>query len=45
LRLLVWSYALKTLVVALVFLLAPELPARVLEEARAAWTRVATATR
>lgn len=45
LRVLVWSYALKTLLVVLVCLLAPELPTRVLDEARAAWTRVITATR
>lgn len=45
LRLLAWSYAMKSLLVALVWLFAPELPVRALEEARAAWTRMVTVTR
>jgi hypothetical protein len=40
-----WSYAMKGLLVTLVWLFAPELPARALAQARATWTRVVTAAR
>jgi hypothetical protein len=45
LRLVLWSYAMKGLLLALVWLFAPELPGRAMAEARAAWTRVVTAAR
>lgn len=40
LRLIAWSYAMKSLLVALLWLFAPELPARAFDQARAAWARM-----
>jgi hypothetical protein len=42
LRVLVWSYAIKSLLVVLIWLAAPDLPAKALEGARAAWERLLT---
>jgi hypothetical protein len=45
LRLLAWSYAMKGLLVALVWFFAPELPALAFDQARAAWARLVSDTR
>jgi hypothetical protein len=37
-KLLAWSYALKTVLIGLLWLIAPEIPAAVLAHARAAWS-------
>jgi hypothetical protein len=42
-RLLAMSYALKTLLVVAVWVMAPHIPARAIAEVRAAWARLATA--
>jgi hypothetical protein len=42
LRVLAWSYAIKSLVVVLLWLLAPDLPAKALEGAKTAWDRLLT---
>jgi hypothetical protein len=43
-RLLALSYALKTLLVVAIWVAAPDLPARAISEARAAWARLAGGT-
>ena len=43
LRLLAMSYALKTLLVVAVWVVAPDIPARAIAEVRAAWARLAAA--
>jgi hypothetical protein len=40
LRLVAVSYAVKSVLLALLFLLVPELPEKALDHARAAWTRL-----
>lgn len=40
LRLLAWSYAIKTVLVGILWLVAPEIPQRALDHARRAWSSV-----
>jgi hypothetical protein len=41
LKLLAWSYAVKTVLVGILWLVAPEIPQQVLAHARRAWAAVA----
>jgi hypothetical protein len=40
LKLLAWSYAIKTVLVAILWLVAPEIPQQVIAHARRAWASV-----
>ena len=40
LKLLAWSYAIKTMLVVFLWLVAPEIPQRALDHARRAWSSV-----